>query len=194
MMQLYFAIGGIDGCGKSTIQRMLVEHLRSSGHAVVGFAEPYQPFVKELLEVSEDPWADVLLFALDRRLLKPRVQRWTSEGKILVSSRAIYCSIAYQSAQGISWKDILNANQWRTLVLPDVFFILDAEPAKAFSRCSGKEKFEREEFLVEVRDRYRQIYRRRRMFPSKIIMVDANGPVEEVYGRILSTVEKWMGS
>ncbi len=185
---MYVAIGGIDGSGKSSVQRMLVEHLRSSGRKVVGFAEPYHPFVKELLELSVDPWADVLLFALDRRLLKPNVQKWVSEGKDLVCSRAIYCSVAYQSAQGVSWDDILKANQWQSLILPDLYFILDADPRLAFSRCSGEEKFEREGFLAQVRQQYLEIYRRRRMFPSKMVMVDARRPLEMVFRAVLTAL------
>jgi dTMP kinase len=185
---LYLAIGGIDGSGKSSVQRMLVEHLRSGGYGVVEFAEPYHSFVKELIELSDDPWADVLLFALDRRMLKPRIEQWRSENAFLVSSRAIYCSVAYQSAQGVSWDDILKANQWKSLILPDLYLILDADPKLAFSRCSGKEKFEREGFLARVREQYLEIYRRRHMFPSTMVMIDAGRPLREVYRAVLSSV------
>jgi dTMP kinase len=191
-MSLYLAIGGIDGSGKSSVQRMLVEHLRSRGQDVVGFAEPYHSFVKELLELTDDPWADVLLFALDRRLLRPSIQQWRSEDRTMVCSRAMYCSVAYQSAQGVPWEDILKANQWESLILPDLYFILDADPKLAFPRCSGREKFERESFLADVREQYREIYRRRQMFPSRMIMVDAGRPLEQVYRSVLSAVEKEM--
>ncbi len=184
----YISIGGIDGSGKSTIQRLIVDRLASKGRGVISFAEPYHSFVKELLEVSGDPWTDVLLFAADRWLLKPRILQWASEGKVLVASRSLYCSVAYQGAQGIPWDDILCANRWESLILPDVFLILDLDPHVAYSRCSGKEKFEEEEFLASVRAQYIEIHRQASRFPSKIILVDASRSIDEVFQSCIDAI------
>ena len=186
------AIGGIDGTGKSTIQQMLSDHLAKGGLEVVSFAEPYYGFVKELLEKTEDPWADVLLFALDRWLLRPKIEDWLSQGKVLVSSRSLYCSVAYQGAQGVSWEDILGANQWESLILPDLYVILDADPGLAYSRSSGREKFEDRGFLGKVRDEYGNIFRESGRFPSRMVMIDATPPVGEVFQAVLTEVEDAM--
>lgn len=186
---MYIAIGGIDGSGKSTLQRMLIDHLALQGRDVVGFAEPYHGFVKELLETTTDPWTDVLLFALDRWLLRPKIADWLSQGKVLVSSRSIYCSVAYQGAQGIEWEDTLKANNWKWLHLPDVFLILDADPQVAYSRCSKKEKFEREDFLDTVREEYLKIYEKAEMFPGRMVLIDANKTIDDVFKKILSFLE-----
>ncbi len=185
---MYIAIGGIDGCGKSTLRRHLVEHLEAAGLDVVGFSEPYHDFVKRLLEETRDPWTDVLLFALDRWLLKPRVEGWIEEGKILVASRSIYCSVAYQGAQGIRWEETLRANNWTQLRLPDVFLLLDLDAETAYSRCSGSEKFERRDMLERAREQYLRIYDRRREFPSRMFMIDSGGAQEETLRQALSVL------
>jgi len=165
-----------------------VDHLALQGENAVGFAEPYHDFVKKLLVQGEDPWTDVLLFALDRWLLRPRIAEWLSQGKTLVSSRSIYCSLAYQGAQGVKWEEILRANRWRSLRLPDLCLILDVEPGVAFSRCSKTEKFEREDFLELVRAQYLGICRNARRFPTRIVLIDANATIEEVLQKALKAI------
>lgn len=182
---MYIAIGGIDGAGKSTLQRLLLDRLRSGGREVIGLAEPYHPFVKELLEASQDPWTDVLLFALDRWLLRPKIFEWISKRYWLVSSRSLYCSVAYQGAQGIEWDDILRANNWRSLVLPDIFFVLDIDPEVAYSRCSKREKFERRDFLALVREQYLKLLGRSNLFPTRMVLLDASAPKGEVLEQAL---------
>ncbi len=167
---------------------MLVDHLALQGKDVVGFAEPYHDFVKKLLAQSVDPWTDVLLFALDRWLLGPRIAEWLSQGKTLVSSRSIYCSLAYQGAQGVEWEEILRANRWKALRLPDVCLILDVDPGVAFSRCSRKDKFERQDFLGSVRAQYLRICRNAKRFPTKMILIDANETIDEVFRRALEAI------
>jgi thymidylate kinase len=155
----------------------------------MSFTEPYHGFVKELLEGTEDPWADVLLFALDRWLLRPRIEDWLSRGYMLISSRSLYCSVAYQGAQGIAWEDILGANQWESLILPDLYIILDADPSLAYSRSSGKEKFEDRGFLTRVREEYREIYRESTRFPSTMVLIDATPPIHEVFDGVMAAIE-----
>ncbi len=186
----YISIGGIDGSGKSTVQRMLASHLTALGKKVVAFSEPYHPFVKELVEREEDPWTHVLLFALDRWLLKPRLDRWISSGMTLVSSRSIYCSLAYQGAQGIEWERILQANDWKRLILPELFIILDLPPETAYARCSRSERFEDEEFLRLVRRQYLKLYENSALFPTRIEVVDAEPPIDQVFSRVVSLLER----
>jgi dTMP kinase len=171
---------------------MLSIYFARRGLDVVSFAEPYYSFVKELLEGTEDPWADVLLFALDRWLLRPKIEDWLSQGKVLISSRSLYCSVAYQGAQGVAWEDILKANMWESLILPDLYVILDADPSLAHSRSSGREKFEDRGFLGKVRDEYMGIMRDSWRFPSKMILIDATPPVDDVFETVLAAVKDSM--
>jgi len=167
---------------------MLVDALGSRGR-VVGFAEPYHAFVKELLEGTSDPWTDVLLFALDRWLLRPKIEEWLSGEVTLISSRSIYCSVAYQGAQGIRWEEVLGANNWESLILPDIYIILDADPDLAYERSSRSEKFEDLEFLKKVRKQYLGIYRESRRFPTRMVLVDATPSLQEVFEEVLGIVE-----
>ena len=110
----------------------------------------------------------------------------------MVSSRSIYCSVAYQGAQGVDWDEILRANSWKSLILPDLYVILDADPAQAFARSSGKEKIENQGFLEKVREEYLRIHRESDRFPSRIILVDASPPLREVFGHVRGAVEEMM--
>jgi len=168
---------------------MLVDNLGSRGK-VLGFAEPYHAFVKDLLEKTSDPWTDVLLFALDRWLLRPKIEEWLSGGVTLVASRSIYCSVAYQGAQGVSWEDVLGANNWESLILPDIYIMLDADPDLAYGRSSGAEKFEDLEFLKKVRKQYLDIYRERDRFPTRMVLVDATPSLQEVFDEVMGIVER----
>ncbi len=132
----------------------------------------------------------MLLFALDRWLLKPKIDLWLSQGKALVSSRSIFCSLAYQGAQGISWDDILRANNWGSLRLPDVMLILDIDPDIAYSRCSRTERFEEPGFLGKVRQQYLIMVQRAHLFPTRIHLIDASGSVEEVFARVLAALDR----
>ena len=193
MVSNYISLGGIDGSGKSTVQGMLASHLKSMGRKVVSFSEPYHLFVKELVEKTEDPWTHVLLFALDRWLLKPRIERWIADGMTLISSRSIYCSLAYQGAQGVEWEKILDANDWKRLILPDIFIILDLAPDTAFARCSRSERFEKKEFLALVRQQYLKLHENSDVFPTKIFVVNAEQPINDVFSHVVSILDSYQG-
>lgn len=102
---LFITIEGVDGTGKSTQTRLLVDYLRSMGLSVVVSREPggteigrhirallLDPAFSEMNGVCE-----ALLYAADRaqhvaQVIKPALAR----GEVVVSERFVDSSIAYQ--------------------------------------------------------------------------------------------------
>ncbi len=157
---VFIAFEGIDGAGNTTHSRMTVEWLRSLGFDAVLTKEPSSEgeigrLIRRYLKVElPHPAIDALLFAADRvehvyRVVLPALD----SGKIVVCDRYVESSIAYQSAQGleVGWVKSLN----RFAPQPDLTIILDVEPETALKRkgAIASEKFERIEFLSEVRRR-----------------------------------------
>ena len=135
----FIVFEGADGCGKSTHARMLAEHLKSKGLDVVLTQEPTRGVIGRLIRAvlagkeKVSPQALALLFTADRaehvdRVLKPAIDG----GKVVISDRYYYSTVAYQSLQGVSpqWVSQLNAFAPE----PDLVIVLEVESGEALSR------------------------------------------------------------
>lgn len=158
---LLIVIEGIDGSGKSTQARILLEKLQAQGFAAVYFREPtrgkWGREIKKLAKRSDSlsPEQELALFVKDReenvrKNLKPALSR----KKIVVLDRYYFSTIAYQGAKGIDPARIKRMNE-RFAVKPDLVFILDIDAGKGLARIHMRKRkdllFEREEYLVQVR-------------------------------------------
>ena len=99
------------------------------------------------------PIVDALLFIADREehletVIKPAL----SQGKIVVCERYHYSTLAYQSVQGLdtTWLEELNS----FIIEPNLVILLDLDPEIAFKRTFTHEKFEKKEFLKQLRQKY----------------------------------------
>jgi len=156
---------GIDGSGKTTQAKSLLDKLRMKGIDAVYFQEPTQGkwgrIIKEkaLLPDSLTPQEEVDLFQKDRKQnveknLKPSLK----ERKVVILDRYYFSTIAYQGAKGIDPGWIRRINE-KFAVKPDIIFILDIEAKNGLQRIEDRKKkdrlFEREEYLVKVREMFR---------------------------------------
>jgi len=158
---MFLAIEGIDGSGKSTQARMLVQWLRKQGRKAVRTREPTQSETGELLRgilrkhTDIDPKAMAFLFLADRIEHASRIKAALDEGKIVVCDRYILSTLAYQSAQGLDLKWLKGLHEG--ILQPDLTFILDLDPEVSMQRLRSDEKFERIEFQKKVRDKYLEL-------------------------------------
>ncbi len=144
---LLIALEGIDGSGKSTQAGLLAASLEKDGHQVVLTREPTngpsgQKLQAYLLGPSRHltPAAELALFMADRRehvaeIIQPALAR----GKIVITDRYYYSSVAYQGALGLNPDDILAANE-AFAPLPDLVFILVLDVPQALARLAKKGK------------------------------------------------------
>jgi dTMP kinase len=157
------AFEGIDGSGTSTHSRLLYEFLAEQGFNVILTGEPTKSVVGRLIKDAlqnkfqiKQPEVFALLFAADRiQHVKEVIEPALKQGKIIITTRYIESTLAYQSAQGltIEWIKAIN----KDIVWPDLTFILDITPRDAMSRLNKRKKlesFENREFLRKVRNNF----------------------------------------
>ena len=156
---------GIDGAGKSTQAEILLSRLKARGYDVAYFREPSESKwgreikSRALRADSLSPEEELELFQKDRREnvernLKPALE----DRKVVILDRYYYSTIAYQGAKGID-KDMIKKANEEFVVKPDLVFILDIDAKRGLERIEDRKKkdelFEREDYLVKVRQIFR---------------------------------------
>ena len=175
---------GIDGSGKSTQAKILLERLQEEDFDAVYFREPSKGKwgrkikKKALHPDSLSPEEELDLFQKDRREnveknLKPALKK----KRVVILDRYYYSNIAYQGAKGIDEKLIRRMNE-EFIVEPDLVFIFDIDPQKGLERIENRKKkdklFEREDYLVKVREIFRSFK------GEKFVHIDALKSKEEI--------------
>jgi len=139
----FICIEGLDGSGKSTQTELLTKKLCQAGYNAVFTAEPSQGKIgkfirKRLFEQERMPTtAEALLFAADRiEHIQNIVLPALKEGKIVISDRYVYSSLAYQGSAGLNldWIESINANAQK----PDLSLFIDVAPEIVLERLKRK--------------------------------------------------------
>lgn len=191
-------LDGIDGTGKTTQAKRLLQSLQKKGFDAVYFREPSDsPWGLEIKNKagrpdSLSPEQELSLFQKDRmenveKNLKPALEA----KKVVILDRYYFSTIAYQGARGIDPEMIKKMNESFALK-PDLVFILDIAPSEGLSRIeksreSLEEHFEREDYLVKVREIFRSIE------GEDIHHIDASRSEEYIYKDIEKIVFDFLG-
>jgi dTMP kinase len=143
MKGVFICIEGLDGSGKSTQAKLLTKKLCREGYPAVFTAEPSQgkigKFIRKRLFEPErlSTVVEALLFAADRiehvqNVVVPALE----EGKLVISDRYVYSSVAYQGSAGLdlSWIETINA----TAKKPDLSIFIDVAPEVVLERLKRK--------------------------------------------------------
>lgn len=157
----FITFEGIDGSGKSTQARLLVETLRAEhGYEVIHTREPGGSIGAEeiralVLEGETDRWSpetEILLFTAARRdHLERTINPALAAGKIVVCDRFADSTRMYQGlTRGKEGRDLrAMVDQLHTLMIgrePDLTVLIDMDPAtgleRALSRATKEERFE----------------------------------------------------
>ena len=200
-MGRFITIEGGEGSGKSTQAGLLSKALRQRGIAVVATREPGgspgAEKIRELLldeTIAWDPPTEALLQFAARAdhyvtLIAPALRR----GDWVVSDRFADSTRAYQgfgmgvAATAIETLYKLALGDFR----PDLTLILDLPVERAMKRLEGREgrldRYERMDaaFHREVRDGFLGISKEE---PERIVVIDADAPVEIVSSRVEKAV------
>ncbi len=191
---MFISLEGVDGSGKSTQARLLVEAL---GAETVAIREPggtdAAERIRELLAdpaTELEPLAELLLFLAARADLTERVIRPALEaGRTVVSDRFSDSSIAYQgAARGLGVGEVIGLCEAATDGLwPDLTLLLKLDPELGLGRAKGDDRFESEglELQRAVADAYEEIAI---IASDRVVVVDAAGSVDEVHERVLEAV------
>lgn len=191
---MFISLEGVDGSGKSTQARLLVEAL---GEETVAIREPggtdAAERIRELLAdpgVELEPLAELMLFLAARADLTERVIHPALEaGRHVVADRFSDSSVAYQgSARGLGVGEVITLCDTATDGLwPDLTLLLRIDPETGLSRADGEDRFEQEglglqQTVAEAYDEIAQIA------SDRVTVIDATGTVEEVHESVMEAV------
>lgn len=193
---MFISLEGIDGSGKSTQARLLVEAL---GEGTVAIREPggteAAERIRELLAdpgVELEPLAELMLFLAARADLTERVIRPALEaGRHVVADRFSDSSVAYQgAARGLGVGEVIGLCDTATDGLwPDLTLLLKIDPETGLGRADGEDRFEQEGLGLQqqVATAYEEIAM---IASDRVAVIDAGGSVEEVHERIMGVVDE----
>lgn len=139
------ALEGIDGSGKTTQGHLLKAALQQAGREVVLTREPTTGLIGQKLRGylkgpsrHLSPAKELHLFTTDRRehveeIIKPAL----AAGKVVITDRYYYSSVAYQGALGLDPNEILAQNE-AFAPRPDLVFIFTLPIPPALKRLAKK--------------------------------------------------------
>jgi dTMP kinase len=128
-----------------------------------------------------------LLFAADRvEHLKSEVLPALEKGKIVVSDRYVFSSLAYQGAAGLDLKWIEEVN--KHAVRPDLALFIDVDPKTVTGRLKRKKSvMENLETQLKVREVYLKYVEN-----GALLRIDGNKSKREVTKEIWRTVNDFL--
>jgi len=169
---LFIALEGIDGCGKSTQAKLLAENLEKAGHSVYLTAEPTDsPIGKMIRDIfkhkmeAHDKTIAALYVAdrLDHLLNETNgVLKKMKEGYTVITDRYYFSSYAYHSVHmPMEW--VIQANSLSAeLLRPDLNIYIDISPEVSMKRLNkGRniiELYESVDNLRQVREKYLEAF------------------------------------
>jgi dTMP kinase len=198
---LFIALDGLDGTGKSTQQRLLCEWLRQQGHDVVACRDPGTTPLGERIRsvlldhngVAIDRRAEMLLYMAARaQLVAEVIEPSLAAGRTVVSDRYLLANVVYQGyAGGLNVEEIWRVGQVATGgLLPAIAIVLDM-PVEAAAGRIRRERDRMEEQGDEFSRRVREGFlAEAAKDPDGIVIVNAAQTIEQVQADIRHAVQK----
>lgn len=193
----YLAFEGIDGSGKTTfieeVSKALVKAdieysiVREPGGSKLGEG------IRELLlshDYEVDPTSEALLFSASRAQLIEEIVKPTIElGKVVISDRSAYSSVAYQGVgRGLGYKEVYDLNDFAIKSFwPQKVILLDIDPEISLSRQKVADRIGSDQvsFFNKVREGYLELADE---FSEKFLVLNAEDKQEENFTK----VSKWL--
>jgi len=187
---IFVCIEGLDGSGKTTHAYRLVQNLQKRGFDAVYTTEPGRGELGKFIRASVlqgkkrvPRVVEAVLFAVDRvEHLEKDVKPALMEGKVVVSDRCVYSSLAYQGAAGLDLEWIEEIN--RFALPPDLALYIDVPPEVVVKRIRRKKSvMER----LETQRRVKEVYMKF-VDNGKLISIDGDRKKIEVEQNILNLI------
>ena len=202
---LFISFEGNDGSGKTSILNALKEKLQKEGIEIILTREPGGNKIAEQIRsvildkenTDMDSRTEALLYAAARRQhLVQNVHPLLNQGKIVISDRYIDSSLAYQGfARDIGIDNVYNLNMFATEnTLPDLTILFDITPELGITRINANRSREVNRLDLEVSSFHKKVYEGYKIvaskYPSRIKVIDASKPFEEVLANVYSIIKE----
>jgi dTMP kinase len=198
---MFYSFDGIDGAGKSTQMELFCAWLAERGERVVKCRDPGSTPLGEAIrsllldrrDLSIGRRAEAFLYVAARaqlvdQMILPALER----GETIVSDRFLLANVVYQGhAGGLDPAELWRIGEMATGSLePDLTFVLDLSPeaaAKRLDRQLDRMESQGDDFRRRLREGFRTEAARR---PAKIIILDADRPIDAIQADIRQAAEK----
>jgi dTMP kinase len=203
---LFIALEGIDGSGKSTQTKLLTEKLAAQGHKVYSTFEPTDnqigKMIRDILKGKAKADYRVIagLFVADRldHLLNEEygIVKKLEEGFTVITDRYCFSSYAYQGTHmNMDW--VIQANAMSAEILrPDINIFIDVSPEISMQRVHANrdniELFETLDSLQKVRAKYMEAFEKLKAVEN-IFTVDGDRSAELIAQDIWQKVASMLG-
>jgi len=194
----FITFEGIDGCGKSTQAKLLLEYMNKSGVETILVREPggtnISESIREILLHSSssgqmgDRTESLLMTASRAQLTQEVIIPNKDQGKFVIADRYSDSTLAYQGGGrnlDIEW--LIELNNYATFtLLPDITFFVDIRSEEALRRLdSNKDRIEGEgiEFQARVRKTYHELAER---FNDRYVILDGYGEIGDIHQNVMN--------
>ena len=193
----FITFEGIDGCGKSTQAKLLLDYMNKSGVETILVREPggtnISESVREILLHSSagqmgDRTESLLMTASRAQLTQEVIIPNMDQGKFVIADRYSDSTLAYQGGGrnlDIEW--LIELNNYATFtLLPDITFFVDIRSEEALRRLdSNKDRIEGEgiEFQARVRKTYHELAER---FNDRYVILDGYSEIGDIHQNVLN--------
>lgn len=192
----FIVIEGLDGSGKTSQVKLLVNFLKKKGKDVISTKEPTVDSragkdITAVLrgEIKMEPLELQKLFWQDRKEhLENKVTPALKSGKIVVSSRYTFSSFAYGSNEGLDLNLLIEMN--KDFLLPDLTIIVDVLPENCIKRIENRGEPKKYFEKIEKLKRVNEVYKKMPETFDNVFIINGEKPILEVFGDIKKEVEK----
>lgn len=185
---------GLDGCGKSTMIKMLSEDLSNKGYNVFVTKQPTDMMRKTDIfrtymdspDHSQYQYRTLSLMAAADRIqhVNHVIMPALREGKIVICDRYFYSCLANLRARGFkndTWIYEISANE---MIAPDVAFFLDVPVLAALARVKQRPE-EKNRFIdIDLQYRLREEYKNIALM-NQGVLLSSNEKPENTYKNII---------
>ena len=197
----FITFEGIDGCGKSTQVKMLVEAMNRSNQKTISVREPGGTVISEeirqillhnhLQDICDRTEALLMTGSraqLTYQLILPKL----NAGINVIADRYLDSTLAYQGGgRNIKIDWLIKLNEFATYDLePKATFFIDVLPEEAVRRKS-KEKDRIERAGIELQTRVRKVYLElSNRFQERFVIIDGHDSIDDIHGSILAELRR----
>lgn len=205
MSGLFITFEGGEGSGKTTIAKMIKEHLEKEGYKVtltrepggVDIAEKIRNVIVDVNNTSMDKKTEALLYAASRRQhLVEKVIPVLNDDGIVICDRFIDSSLVYQGiARGIGVDEVYEMNMFATEnILPKRTIFFDILPEQGLQRVYSNKDREVNRLDLESLDFHKKVYQGYlticEKYNDRIVKVDASLDIESVFNQVLTKIKE----